>query len=343
MDSLSTLREPFLEGIIHAAPIAIITVDKRLMIKLMNPRGFNYLELETDDMTFPIGKPITDFFMKFGPNATPVINNLLKFRFNFDLPDVKLGKRYLNVRCRPVLDGALMTFLNVNDLKEKESQVVNALLEGQELERKRFAQEIHDGIGPLLSTLKLAVQGLQSTSTSLTISEIRAESNKYIELIDQISVDIRSVSHALLPPTLTDFGLESALVNLCELVRKQSKAQIDCFVSKRDIRLEATAELGLYRIAQELLNNALKYSHASCIAIQLIRHATTVVLMVEDDGVGFDAVDLRKNMQGIGFKNIQARVASLGGTFSLETALNEGVLATVEIPLILKKIPASVA
>ena len=341
MDTLSTLREPFLESIIHAAPIAIIAVDKRLMVRLINPRGYNYLEL--DEGKSAIGRPITDFLTNFGSAATPAINNLLKFRFNFDLPEVKLGNRFLNIRCRPVQDGALMTFLNINNLREKETEALNALLKGQELERKRFAQEIHDGIGPLLSTLKLGIQGLQTTTVALNVSEIKSEADKFIDLIDRITMDIRSISHSLLPPALIDFGLESALVNLCELVQKQCKITIDCFVSKRNTRMEASAELGLYRIAQELLNNALKYAGAKCIAIQLIRHQTTVVLMVEDDGVGFDASDLRKNLQGIGFKNIQARVESLAGSFSLESAVNEGVLATVEIPLVLVKEPTATA
>lgn len=343
MDTLSKIREPLLESIIHAAPIAIIAVDKRLMVRLMNPRGYNYLELEEGDMEGAVGRPITDFLAKFGHEATPVINNLLKFRFKFDLPDVKMGNRFLNVRCRPVRDGALMTLLNINNTKEKENQALSALLEGQELERKRFAQEIHDGIGPLLSTLKLGIQGLQTTTSALTVSEIKAEADKFIDLIDRITIDIRSISHSLLPPALIDFGLESALVNLCELVKKQCKTTIDCFVSKRSTRLEPTAELGLYRIAQELLNNALKYAGAKCIAIQLIRHETSVVLMVEDDGIGFDSTDLSKNLQGIGFKNIIARVESLGGTFSLESALSEGVLATVEIPLVTVKAPVSMA
>jgi signal transduction histidine kinase len=123
------------------------------------------------------------------------------------------------------------------------------------------------------------------------------------------------------------------LVNLCELVQRQRKIKVDCFVSQRNTRLEPTAELGLYRITQELLNNALKYAEAKTIAVQLIRHETTVVLMVEDDGVGFDTSDLKKNMQGIGFKNVMARVESLGGSFSLESAEGEGVLASIEIPL----------
>jgi signal transduction histidine kinase len=262
-----------------------------------------------------------------------VIHNLLTFQFNFDLPEVKLGTRFLNVRCRPVVDGALMTLLNINNLKEKEVHALNSLLEGQELERKRFAQEIHDGIGPLLSTLKMSLQGLQTSDCAVSNSEQQQEFARLIDLIDIITVDIRSISHSLLPAALVDFGLESALTNLCELVQRQSKTTVDCFVSQRNTRLEPGTELSLYRITQELLNNALKYAEAKTIAVQLIRHATTVVLMVEDDGVGFDSAALKKNMEGIGFKNVMSRVESLGGTFSLESAIGEGVLATVEVPL----------
>lgn len=332
MDILSTLREPFLDSIIQAAPIAIIAVDKRLNVLLMNPRSCNYLNLPEEDCINALGKPITDFLIAFGASTAPIVNNLLTFRFNFDIAEVKLGNRYITVRCRPVKDGALMTFLSINNLKEKEAIAFNAILDGQELERKRFAQEIHDGIGPLLSTLKMGIEGLQLTDNTTEILEIKKEAKRLVGLVDLITLDIRSISHALLPPALVDYGLESALMNLCALVQRQSKIQVNCFVSQRKTRLEPTTELGLYRITQELLNNALKYASATNIAVQLIRHPNTVVLMVEDDGVGFNDGDVKK-LQGIGFRNIMARVESMGGNFSLESAVGEGVLATVEVPL----------
>jgi len=327
------MREPFLESIIHAAPIAIIAIDKRLKINLINPRGCNYLNLDVGQADACLGKPITDFITKFGSETSQVVNHLLNFSFNFDLPEVKLGDRYLNVRCRPVEGGALMTFLNINNLKEKETQAFNALLEGQELERRRFAQEIHDGVGPLLSTLKMSIQGLQGSPTYQAHHKLQNELAKLIDVIDLVTVDIRSISHALLPSALIDFGLETALQNLCTLVQRQTKSKIECFISQKKSRLEPTMELGLYRIAQELLNNALKYASANNIAVQLFKHDTNVSLMVEDDGIGFDSADLEKNLQGIGFKNVLSRVESLGGKFSLESALGEGVLATIEIPL----------
>ncbi len=332
MENLSTIREPFLESIIHAAPIAIIAVDKKLNVMLMNPRGHNYLGLTEGETSSLIGRPITDFLTRFGSSAAPVVNQLLTFRFNFDLPEVKIGSRYLNVRCRPVLDGALMTFLNINNVKDKEALALNSLLEGQELERRRFAQDIHDGVGPLLSTLKMGIEGLQHTDNTTEILEIRKEAKRLVGLLDLISLDIRSISHALLPPTLVDYGLETALTNLCSLVQKQSKVPVNCFISQKKTRLDSMTELGLYRIAQELINNALKYASAKSIAVQLIRHTNSVMLSVEDDGVGFNATNLKK-LDGIGFSNIMTRVESLGGNFSLESAEGEGVLATIEVPL----------
>lgn len=334
MGDPSNLRESFLESIVQDAPIAIIAVDKASRVCLMNPRGCNYLGVSVQEVKNAVGKPVAGYLAKFGASTAPIIQNLKASCFSFDLPEVKLGTRYLNIRCRPMEDGALLTLLNINNLKEKEGQAVNALLEGQEQERKRFAQEIHDGIGPLLSTLKLSLQNLQTNFSNPTkVEENQLEFGRLTDLIDAITIDIRSISHALLPYALVDFGLENALANLCELVQRQSKIKVDCFVSKKKNRLSPTIELGLYRIAQELLNNALKYAGASTIAVQVIRHTSTVVLMVEDDGIGFDTSDPKNKQQGIGFKNVMARVESLNGSFSIESAVGDGVLATIEIPL----------
>jgi signal transduction histidine kinase len=332
MEVLSSLRELFLESIIDVAPIAIVAIDRRLKVQLMNTRSCQYMGLSKTQSDYT-GQPITEILKNFGSNATPLVNNLLRFQFNFDLPEIIIGTRHLNVRCRPIRDGALLIFLNINNLKEKEAAAFNALLEGQELERRRFAQEIHDGIGPLISTLKMGMEGLQTTDNATEMVEIRKEAKRLIGILDIISLDIRSISHALLPASLVDYGLDSALRNLCDIIQKQTKLKISCFISKNLERLSPAIELGLYRIAQELLNNAIKYSSAKNIAVQLIRHSNSIVLMVEDDGVGFDHDDIGRKMEGIGFKNIMTRVESLHGTFSVESAAGEGVLATIELPL----------
>ncbi|MCC6725509.1 MAG: sensor histidine kinase [Saprospiraceae bacterium] len=332
METLSKRRETFLESIIHAAPIAIIAVDKELRTTFINPRGIKYLGISEKEQDSAIGKSIIGFLARFGESAASVENQLLTYSYNFDIPEVKLGERYLNVRCRPVLDGALMTFLNINNLKEKETMVLHSIMEGQELERKRFAQDIHDGIGPLLSTLKMGLEGLQQNENTGDIQEIKREAKRLENLLDIISSDVRTISHALLPPTLVDYGLESALSNLCTLVQSQGKIPINLFISKNNTRLNPATELGLYRIAQELLNNAIKHANTNTIAVQLIKHTKSVVLMVEDDGIGFNTDDASQK-NGIGLKNIITRVESLGGTFSLESTKGEGVLATIEVPL----------
>jgi signal transduction histidine kinase len=154
-----------------------------------------------------------------------------------------------------------------------------------------------------------------------------------VEIVDTITQDVRSISHSLLPPLLIDFGLEAALNHLCALSSASGQVKVDFYTIENEVRLDAAIELNLYRIAQELLNNALKYSKASNIVIQLFSHTDNVTLMVEDDGMGFDKNELKNNLKGIGIQDVQARVKSLEGFFSLESNPGQGVLATVEIPL----------
>lgn len=336
MEALSNVRDSFLEDIIDVAPIAIIALDKRLRISLINSRGRQYIGPTALGLDY-IGQPIIDVLNKFGRCVQPLNKNLSEFHFHFDLKDIKLGARQLNIRCRPFKDGAILTLYKIISYKEKETATYNAIFEGQEQERKRFAQEIHDGVGPLLSTLKFGIENLQTASDTTEIAVIRQEASHLNEIVGLISSDIRSISHSLLPSSLVDYGLESSLRNLCDIVHNQRKLKLSSYFSENFPRLQPASELGLYRIAQELLNNAIKHSFANNLAVQLVRHPNSIVLMIEDDGVGLDLNHFNNQLQGIGFKNIKTRVETLNGTFSIESALGKGFLAIIELPLDLQE------
>jgi signal transduction histidine kinase len=180
--------------------------------------------------------------------------------------------------------------------------------------------------------MKLNIQNLQSQK-DLPEPMLHDRLQFLVEMVDMMTQDIRSISHALLPPVLVDFGLEAALNHLCFLTNSNDKVKVEFFASPNEERLAPQTELGLYRIAQELLNNAIKYSEAKTITVQLFRHPHSIVLTVEDDGVGFDEQELKQKMKGLGILDVQGRVKSLDGQFTLESAPNEGVLAMVEVPL----------
>ncbi|HMQ48829.1 MAG TPA: histidine kinase [Saprospiraceae bacterium] len=320
-------KSSFLESVIHSAPMAMVVLDENLDIVMINPRGCNYLDVKKDNV---IGQPLLEHLDS--PLKDWLLSRIPAGDLDFDLPEVKLGQRYVIVRCRSVQPGVLLTFMNISKLKEMEIATYNAMLDGQEAERRRLAREIHDGIGPLLSALKLNIEYLQPPDEQLD-AEHAARFQQVMGMMDQMAEELRHISHALMPAALLDFGLNTALQQLCSRVSLKGKTKVAFFSNDPERRLEPAIELGLYRIGQELINNALKHAAASEITLQLIRHEKTLVLMVEDDGKGFDPSKQPDNFSGLGLGDIQARAKSLQGQFTLEAAPGQGVLATIEVPV----------
>ena len=136
-----------------------------------------------------------------------------------------------------------------------------------------------------------------------------------------------------MPSILQDYGLVTAVEFLCQTINDTNEIQVQFQHYGMDSKLNRTQTVGLYRVAQELINNALKHSGAQRINIQLIGHDQSVVLLVEDDGRGFDPKALKATHPTFGLRNIQTRVKSLAGTLEIDSRPEEGTFATVEIPL----------
>jgi signal transduction histidine kinase len=206
-------------------------------------------------------------------------------------------------------------------------------LEGQENERRRLAKDIHDGIGPLMSTIKMNIESCKKDMGDASEKTLKKMENVE-ELIQEVANDIRGISHALVPSALNDFGLISTLENLILKANHSETINIKFFNSGMNQRLDPLMELGLYRIIQELLNNALKYSKAKNITIQIIKHPKDITLTVEDDGVGFNKENMPELINsGIGLRNIETRTIAMGGVFSIDTSPGNGVMSTIEVPL----------
>jgi signal transduction histidine kinase len=218
--------------------------------------------------------------------------------------------------------------------KKLEANLVQAIIEGQERERRRLAREIHDGIAPLLSSAKFELD--------LFLEELREHGKDISDerlmnirsTIDTISTDLRNLSHRLMPRLLEKFGLLSAIQNLVTRAGSTTKAKVDliCNLNPQE-RFEREIELNLFRCCQELLTNAVKHASASRITVQVIRHESSIVLMVEDDGKGFNPEELNQESEGIGLLNIETRARTLNGEFLIESITGKGTLISIELPV----------
>ncbi|MBN1599303.1 MAG: hypothetical protein JW894_13495 [Bacteroidales bacterium] len=321
-----------LSAILASIPIGVISVDTTGNISLINAHSKKLLDIDTD-LEEITGTNISKYLTEV-PELSEKIRKGISTGFkSFNLESVQLNDVTLNIKGRPFSDGLIITVENITKLVDNEAESIQYVLEGQENERRRLAKEIHDGIGPLLSAVKLNIESL-SEAIEKTEPKATTTLENITEIIDSISNDLRSISHDLMPRLLDKFGLNSAFENLCTQINASGKAEIH-FISNMEagVRFDKFVELNLYRIGQELLHNTLKHSSASEIHFQLIRHKESLVLMIEDNGRGFDTSELENDDFGIGLKNIDTRARALRGDVIIDSKIGRGTSITVEIPL----------
>ncbi|EPJ2899752.1 sensor histidine kinase, partial [Elizabethkingia anophelis] len=214
--------------------------------------------------------------------------------------------------------------------KEKQNSKIStltALLEGQEQERGRLARDLHDGLGGLLSGTKLQLSYLDPHQSETIEDGI----SKSIKQIDGAVEELRRVAHNLMPDLLVKYGLEVAIQ---EFASRISNSALDIhteFINYRN-SLSEEKQLIIYRIIQELVNNAIKHADASEIIIQISQEESVLNLTVEDNGKGFDQKVLNVKKTA-GFHNIESRVQFLKGTMNIISELNIGTSIELQIPI----------
>ncbi len=201
--------------------------------------------------------------------------------------------------------------------KARQKQIaIDAFIEGEEKEKARIGRELHDGIAQEIVAVKLAMHQQNADA-------------RIIEELTRISIDIRNISHELMPQTLKEFGLQLAIEDICQKILAPSGIQYEVHSSLSDKRLSDKIEITLYRIFQELVHNIIKHSQATEVLVQLRNMNNHILLMVEDNGKGMTAE--KKN--GIGISNLKSRVQLLDGNLQYDSSENDGTTAIIRVPL----------
>ncbi|MDX2246640.1 MAG: sensor histidine kinase [Bacteroidia bacterium] len=220
----------------------------------------------------------------------------------------------------------------LNQAVIREQQLgLNAVIEAQENERRRIAKDLHDGIAQELVALNLQLRAIEY-SVGKTQPELSPRVGEISQQLTGTCEEVRNLAHIMLPPALESQGLAGSLELLLRnsLTRNGLEAKLEC---KLPGRFDMKVELGLYRIAQELINNIIKHARAAQVKVQLFHQENLLVLRVEDDGQGFDFEQARKK-GSMGLLNILSRVSTLGGEFSSAPRTPHGTVSTITIPLI---------
>jgi signal transduction histidine kinase/predicted negative regulator of RcsB-dependent stress response len=212
----------------------------------------------------------------------------------------------------------------IHDLeREKQLIATQMVLQGEETERARLARDLHDGLGGLLSGVKLSMAGIKS---KLINNETQVD--KALELLDISITELRRMAHNMMPESLIKYGVHEALSDFCNSMNNASCKVIFNFYGQSN-RLNKKFENNLYRIAQELINNALKHAQATEIIVQLIQEHNRINLTVQDNGTGFDTKILEKSKNS-GIANIRSRVESLNGWLEITSNSGQGTEITIE-------------
>jgi signal transduction histidine kinase len=217
------------------------------------------------------------------------------------------------------------------DRIRSERRVLHAIITTEERERKRFAKDLHDGLGPLLSTVKMSVSALSARITESTDREIL---NNTTVVVNEAITTIKDISNILSPHVLSNFGLLSATNSFASKISKAGAVKIEITSNLGKERFNSDTEVVLYRAACELINNSVKHSGATRIGVELNKHGNFIILQVQDNGRGFDRSLLENEEgRGMGLSNIETRVKSVNGVFILETGPGNGMQAIIRINL----------
>jgi two-component system, NarL family, sensor kinase len=220
-------------------------------------------------------------------------------------------------------------------VKDMEAEFQRKLLEvsmaSTEAERRRIAQDLHDDIGALLSVTKLTFNALYGQLGSKEQAERLAKQVR--EALDETISHVRRISRELVPTTLERFGLPAALQEFAAKSNSSNAVRITFgYSGDENIRLEPKVELMLYRVAQELINNALKHSEGTNVHVQLSLPPQTFGMVVEDNGLGFRLEEVQSRPSpGLGLDSIEGRLRIISGKIQYETAPHKGCRAVVEL------------
>jgi signal transduction histidine kinase len=215
------------------------------------------------------------------------------------------------------------------DRLRSERRVLNAIITTEETERKRFAKDLHDGLGPLLSTIKMSLSALSPKVTDSSGVEILTNATHVVN--ESIST-IKEISNNLSPHVLTNLGVASAIRTFAAKVNAARDVVIDFHTNMQGVRFDTDKEVVIYRAACELINNAIKHSGASKIEIDLNKHEKIITLQYLDNGRGFDTSRLSdEEPSGMGLPNIETRVRSVDGVFVIESSRGKGTSALIRV------------
>ncbi|HEY9124394.1 MAG TPA: sensor histidine kinase, partial [Bacteroidales bacterium] len=216
---------------------------------------------------------------------------------------------------------------------EKDHKILASqlIIKGEETERQRLARDLHDGLGGMLSGVKLSLSSMKGNAI---VSEQSAkEFDHALNMLDASIKELRRVAHNMMPEALIRSGLKDALSDFCASLNESCQMNISFQFVGAFQRIKPELEINSFRIVQELVNNALKHSQATELVVQMIQEPDRLCLIVQDNGIGFDP-EIAKLQKGMGIDSVKSRVELMNGSIDVASKPGQGVEYTIEFSLL---------
>ncbi len=220
--------------------------------------------------------------------------------------------------------------------RESELKVLSAVIQAEEKTRQAVARELHDGLGPVLSSIKMI-------NSTFDQEKLGTHNKKIVErtdqAVDEAILSLKEISNFLSPHLLTNYGITKAVKTFANQLLSDTSVDFDFFTNLKEQRYAYEIEINVYRIFTELVNNSIKHADPDKIVLEIMEEDRLLRFKYLDNGKGFGKTryGLTPEDTGMGMSNIRSRVKSLNGSFHMETSPGEGLLVHIVIPLEEKK------
>jgi PAS domain S-box-containing protein len=316
---------------IHSSD-GIVIFDSEKHILLANPAFATIMDIDIDEPHF-----LDD---AFNVDGFPEFLGLIRRLFDRTLPEGEFlfeldnNGKYVEINTSLIdYNDSVAAISIVRDITERRlgaRRIFNSVIEAEERERNRLARDLHDGIGPVLSTVKMYIEWLSDKSRSGNPEQILELANSSInEAIQQV----RHISHNLSPHILDKFGLITGLQSHIDSLKQTTDIEFN-LNSNLKLRPNKPIELTVYRALKECINNTVKYAGATNVYIVVLQDDGKLSVTYSDNGCGFDMAKVAAQNNGIGLYNIRNRIESLGGKVDILSAPNMGTRIKMEIKLV---------
>ncbi|MFL5789855.1 MAG: ATP-binding protein [Flavisolibacter sp.] len=330
-----TISRNYFTNIFNSVSDMVFILDKKGVITNVNNAAAGQLE---DSIESLYGKNIDALQ---APGRAPLFKNLINtlrheigpisresqfYSSSGKIIPVQLTAAYLLDESRKK-KGILLTAKDISLQKKTENLIIRAIIDTQEKERQRLAQDLHDSLGQQLSAIKFFISAIER---SVIEENQRSILRRSTDALTEVITDMRNICFNLMPKTLEEFGLLKAVKEICNKARYHKNIKFHIQELNSIPELPKDLEIDIYRVIQEFINNAIKHGNATVISLKFGCNKKHIKIVLQDNGEGFDNSKIAK---GMGLKNVRSRVKSHNGEIEITSEIGRGTKYVLEIPI----------